>query len=206
MKHPKIAAIIVSYNGEKWIQACINSIIDNMYENLHIIMVDNNSQDNTVSIAEKHNAEITILRQKKNLGYGQGANTGIAYALSVHADYIFLLNQDIKLSKTCIMNLVKNCENNDNISIATPFQLTYDGSKTDPGFEKLVQTSKWFQHSLTGNKVSEYYEIEALIGAAVFFRADLFEKIGYFDPLFFYTMKKVIYAGGQNITALKFIS
>lgn len=183
---PRVIVVIISYNGEKWIDACIQSIFKNNYKNLQIVLVDNASKDRTLSIAKDSFENVVVFSLKKNIGYGRGANIGIDYALSHKADYVLLLNQDVKLASNCIENLVKACHENSNIGIASPIQMTYDGSKVDPAFERLLESSKSFQEDVKLNKIlKNSYEVDTIIGAAILFRVATLETIGLFDPLYF---------------------
>ena len=120
MQSPKIIVIIVSYNGEKWIYECIRSIMNNSYDHYEIVVVDNASQDATASIIKENFREVILFKQKRNIGFGKGANVGIRYAMSQKADYILLLNQDIKLERNCIEYMIAVCDQNRKIGIASP--------------------------------------------------------------------------------------
>lgn len=184
MQSPKIIVIIVSYNGVKWIHECIRSIIDNNYEHYQIAVVDNASRDATVSIIKENFGDVILLNQKRNLGYGSGANVGIQYAITQKADYILLLNQDIKLERNCIENIIAECENNREIGIASPLQMNYDGSRIDPHFVKLYNLKSDFM-DINDLVNKDSFEVDTVIGASMLFRADVIQTIGYFDPIFF---------------------
>ena len=132
MDQPKILATIICYEGEKWIQECIESIKRNNYDNLQILVIDNASKDATTSIVEGNFENIITFNLKNNIGFARAANIGIRHAIKHNFDYFFLLNQDLKLKDDCIKNLVKNCQAHSNIVIASPLQMTYDGSQIDP--------------------------------------------------------------------------
>ena len=181
---PKIIVIIVSYNGEKWIYDCIRSIKSNSYDHFEIVVVDNASQDATVSIIRENFREIILLNQKRNLGFGRGANVGIKYAMSQKTDYILLLNQDIKLEGNCIEYMIAVCEQNIAIGIASPLQMNYDGSQIDPHFRRLYNVNSDIKNP---NEVvsRDSFEVDTVIGASILFRATVIETIGGFDPIFF---------------------
>lgn len=184
MRSPKIIVIIVSYNGGKWIYECIRSIINNSYDHYQIVVVDNASQDATVSIIRENFREIILLNQKRNLGFGRGANVGIQYAMSQKTDYILLLNQDIKLEDHCIEDMITVCEQNRKIGIASPLQMNYTGSQIDPHFKRLYNLKSDMRDA---NEVvyKDSFEVDTVIGASMLFRAAVIEIIGGFDPIFF---------------------
>ena len=142
MDQPKVLATIVCYEGEKWIQECIESINQNNYDNLEILIIDNASKDKTTSIIETHFENIILFKLPSNVGFGRAANIGIRYAINHEYDYLFLLNQDLKLRPDCIINLVQTCQTHSNVFIASPLQMTYDGSQIDPAFGKLFKIGR----------------------------------------------------------------
>jgi GT2 family glycosyltransferase len=184
MQTPKIIIIIVAYNGEKWIYECIRSIIENNYGNYQIAVIDNASQDATISIIKENFRKVILLNKDRNLGYGRGANVGIQYAMLQKADYILLLNQDIKLDENCIVNMIAVCERNREIGIASPLQMNYDGSRIDPHFRRLYNfKSDIMNVNDIVNKDS--FEVDTVIGASMLFRTAVIKTIGCFDPIYF---------------------
>lgn len=184
MKNPKVVVVIISFNGEAWIQSCLESIMHSEHDNIEIIVVDNASKDGTLSLVKRMSNDILIIGLKKNIGYGQGANIGIRHALSHGGDYVLLLNQDIKLAKNCIESLIAGCEQNKAIGIASPLQMNYDGSHIDPHFRRLYNL-KSETIDVNEGPFRGSMEVDTVIGAAMFFRATLIKAIGGFDPIYF---------------------
>ena len=184
MQSPKIIVIIVSYNGEKWIYECIRSIMNNSYDHYEIVVVDNASQDATASIIKENFREVILFKQKRNIGFGKGANVGIRYAMSQKADYILLLNQDIKLERNCIEYMIAVCDQNRKIGIASPLQMNYDGSQIDPHFRRLYNLKSDIKDA-NEDIIKGSLEVDTVIGASMLFRTTVIESIGGFDPLYF---------------------
>ena len=86
----KVFVIIVSYNGMKWIDKCLNSVLNQG----EVVVVDNNSCDGTVDYIRMNFSLVKILSQTTNYGFGTANNIGISYAMKKGADAVFLLNQD----------------------------------------------------------------------------------------------------------------
>ena len=86
-----ISIIIVNYNVKEYIIDCIQSIIRWTPETIQyeIIVVDNNSQDGSVNALETKFPEITILKNKNNIGFPRAINQGANIA---NGAYLFLLN------------------------------------------------------------------------------------------------------------------
>lgn len=92
----KISAIVPVYNSEKYVARCIDSIIAQTYSNWELILVDDGSVDNSLSILheyEKHDSRIKVIHQS-NAGPGIARNTGIQNATG---DYIIFVDSDDKI-------------------------------------------------------------------------------------------------------------
>lgn len=89
----KISVIIPVYNVEKFLSQCINSIINQTYKNLEILIIDDGSTDNSCEICKKfakHDKRIRIIRQK-NAGVSAARNNGLVHA---SGDYIHFIDSD----------------------------------------------------------------------------------------------------------------
>ncbi|MDU1567701.1 MAG: glycosyltransferase family 2 protein [Clostridium sp.] len=108
----KVAIILVNYNGKNYNEECINSILKSTYKNYEIIVVDNNSIDNSVELlVEKFDNNIKIITSESNLGFSGANNLGIKYALENEFDYVMLLNNDTVIDKDMIKIMVDSSFN-----------------------------------------------------------------------------------------------
>jgi N-acetylglucosaminyl-diphospho-decaprenol L-rhamnosyltransferase len=99
----KVVVIIVTYNGAGWIEKCLNSL-RNSSLNTDVIVIDNASTDETVSLIENLYPEVELVKRANNLGFGQANNIGLRMALDQNADFVFLLNQDAWIDQDTIGN------------------------------------------------------------------------------------------------------
>ena len=109
----KVSVIIPCYNTEKYIEKCINSVINQTYKNIEIIVINDNSKDNTLKILNKYKYKnkIKIINNKINRGVGYSRNIGIKKATG---DYILFIDSDDFLNtKNDIYNMVKEIKDND---------------------------------------------------------------------------------------------
>jgi len=74
MKQPKVSIIIPTYNREKYLKECLDSIINQNYTNLEIIVTDDNSTDNTENIVKEYIKKHPFIRYVKNKKYPKGPN------------------------------------------------------------------------------------------------------------------------------------
>lgn len=109
-----VSVIIVCYNSEKYIKNCLNSLKGQSWENIEIIIIDNNSSDKTLKYIEQtlKGNKYLLLKQEKNLGFATGNNVGIKYS---NGKYICFLNPDVILEKDYIKNAVEFFKDNDEV-------------------------------------------------------------------------------------------
>ena len=110
---PVLSFIVPIYNVEKFLAKCLNSVIDNNWQqmNYEIIIVDDASPDQSLNIANEfvnQYQNITIISQE-NKGLGGARNTGITKA---KGDYLFFLDSDDFLKPNEIQELIKIATNN----------------------------------------------------------------------------------------------
>ena len=172
----KIFVIIVTYNGSKWIEKCISSVLKSSYL-VEIIMIDNNSNDDTVSIIKQF-PQVHLIESQQNLGFGKANNLGIDLALQKNADCIFLLNQDTWIFEDTISNLVIVAENNTSFGILSPMHLSGDGVNLDESFKV------YYNRKLEISENQNISIVSFVNAAAWLIPKSCLEKVGKFEPLF----------------------
>src|SRR5690606_10604989 len=199
----KIYTIIVTYNGEKWVRKCLETVSKSSIRT-EIIVVDNDSKDDTLNIIEKKFPEVILLKQTKNLGFGQANNIGIAYALKQNADFVFLLNQDAYLQPDTIEKLIDVSNNNLEFGIISPIHLNGDANKLDKNFFNYLKTNDTlFYDALKGDFSKSIYELPFVNAAAWLLPRKTLETIGGFDPIFYHYAEddnycqRVLYHGSK---------
>lgn len=107
-----VSIAICTYNGEKYIIEQLNSILEQSYQNLEIVIVDDCSTDGTYVILndfEHRDSRIKLYQNEKNLGF----NANFNYALSLtKGDYIAIADQDDIWEKEKIAYMVNNIQDN----------------------------------------------------------------------------------------------
>lgn len=177
----KVFTIIVTYNGMKWIDKCLNSIIDQC----EVVVVDNNSSDGTVDYIKTNFSSVKVLVQSVNHGFGVANNIGISYALQNCADAVFLLNQDAFAQTDCMKKLIEAYHQNPSYGIISPIHLSGDGSALDYTFQKVTYMSPIISDLILRNTSKTIYEINFINAAAWFVPKKVLLEVGGFDPLFF---------------------
>ena len=121
----KVTLILVNYKTIDCVIECIESIKEQTYDNIEIIVVDNNSKDNCVDIINEKWSDVITIQNKENLGFSEANNIGINLAISRDADYIMLLNCDTILTKEYVLQLYEVAECNTNVGIISGKILYY---------------------------------------------------------------------------------
>lgn len=92
MNQDLLSILIVNYNGENFLNNCINSIQENCQGiAFEILVVDNNSSDKSIDLIKKNFPEVKIIENNENLGFAKGNNIGVNRSIG---NYILLLNND----------------------------------------------------------------------------------------------------------------
>lgn len=81
---PCIGVIIPVYNVELYLRDCLDSVINQTYQNLQVVLVDDGSTDSSFSIAREYyekDKRITLIKREKNGGMGAARNTALDLSL-----------------------------------------------------------------------------------------------------------------------------
>lgn len=181
--------VIVAMNNEDLIIDCIKSIASQSYTNVKIILVDNNSIDNTLNVVKQNFKGIKIIENSRNEGFAIANNQGIDMALKdKKCGYVALLNTDARVSKDWAQTIVKFAEGQTNCAGLQTITLDYynsevldsRGIKVDPqgraiqlGYRELAQ-NKYKHTKIFGVNAA------ACIYTAHYLRSQPFGK-DYFD-------------------------
>ncbi len=171
-----IAVIIVTFNGEIWIQKCLNSILTADCK-LQIFVVDNASTDGTIKLLEDFKT-IHVIESKINLGFGKANNLAVKKAMEAGFDTFFLLNQDTWIFEHTVSNLVQKMNENPNYGILSPLHYSANGIDLDSNFEK------YYNNPAKINSNSNIKNADFVNAAAWLVSKKCFEKVGFFDPIF----------------------
>src|SRR5699024_10679179 len=130
----KISVIIPVYNTEEFIEKCIESVINQSYNDIEIILINDCSTDNSlqkISNLQKEYSNITIFNFDNNRGVGAARNHGINHATG---DYIYFLDSDDYLPETTLEILVNNIKDHNIIrgrmkstNLSNSFVIAYEG-------------------------------------------------------------------------------
>ena len=119
-KPPLIFIVILNYNGQYDTIECIKSIRKSSYKHYKIVIVDNGSKDESVSILKREFPDVKLIENEENSGFGGGNNTGIDYSLQRGVPYILLLNNDTVVEKDFLYHMIEAIEKDEKIGLVAP--------------------------------------------------------------------------------------
>lgn len=198
----KLSIVIVSYNVKELLIKCLESI-EKAAKNIdhEVIVVDNDSRDETVPLIQEKFNKIKLIANKNNLGFSKANNQGIKIS---KGEYILILNPDTELLTDTLDKMLNFMDKlDDNVGITTckvelpNGQLDKDCRRSFPtpwralthfsGLSKIFKKTKLFDSYYIGYlPTSEQIEVDACVGAFMLIRAKALKDTGYFDENFFF--------------------
>lgn len=130
MNNPSVAIILVNFNNETDTIACVNSLEKITYPNCKIFIVDNGSDEKSVSkLRPLAGGDIELIETGKNLGFSGGNNVAVKKALDAGFDYILLLNNDTEVEPDFLDKLAAAAESGEKIGVVGPKIYFYSDPK-----------------------------------------------------------------------------
>ncbi len=199
MNLPSVAVVILNYNGKKFLQQFLPSVLATTYPNGKIIVADNASTDNSIEFIQKHFINIEVIKLPKNYGYAGGYNEALKF---VNADYFVLLNSDVEVEKNWIEPVIQEMENDSLVAACQPKIRSFHNKKM---FEYAGAAGGWLDNlgypfargrvfdtcEEDKGQYDDTKEIFWASGAAMFIRASSFREAGGFDASFFAHMEEI---------------
>ena len=234
----KVSIVILNWNGWQDTIECLESIYQNEYVNYEIIIVDNDSKDDSIekiksycdgkikiespffsynpynkpiklidiqlntNLVMENNFEhsskrLFLIKNDKNMGFAEGDNIGIRYALKkLDPDYIMLLNNDTVVDKDFLLEMLEVSESNNEIGIVGPKIYFYD----DPNriwFAKGKISWKFSRglnigyNEIDNKRHDDIAEVEYVSGCAFLIKVEVINSIGLLDKRFFLYFEEI---------------
>ena len=166
----KVSIITVCYDAEEFIEDAINSVVGQTYKNMEYLIIDGNSNDNTVPLINKYKDKIYYFLSESDSGMYDAMNKGIKAA---SGDILFFLNaDDIFYDKYVVENVVKIFQINEDINLIYG-PIIINDPITNKSFIKTHE-----------NVIKPFFIYSAICQQGIFYKADCFEKVGLFDDTY----------------------
>ena len=184
--------VVLNWERFNETKRCVNSLLQNGYADLQVIVVDNGSKDGSLKELRNEFPDLTIVANEANLGFAKGCNVGIRKALEdINARYILLLNNDATLRAGTLERAVRFADKRPEVGAVSGKVLfsgdqrtiwysgavfdRWRGRATSPGFGKTDDG----RFDLTG-------ETELLTGAMLLVKRAVLERIGLLCEQYFF--------------------
>jgi GT2 family glycosyltransferase len=195
----KVSVVIINYNGRKYLEQFLPSILASRYSNMELIIADNASTDDSLDFMRSHYPLVRIIAMKRNHGYAGGYNEALK---EVKSDYYVLLNSDVEVTPGWIDPVIALMESDKNIGACQPKILSY--AQKDH-FEYSGAAGGWMDcygypfargriFDICETDKGQYNDVQKIFwagGAALFVRASLFHEAKGFDTYFFAHMEEI---------------
>lgn len=194
----ELSVIIVSYNTENLLKECLTSVLSSLGVSFEVIVIDNVSSDNSVSMLKRNFPAVCLIENKKNVGFAKASNQGLAMA---HGEYLLLLNSDTIISSTALHDLVGYMKSNQQVGILGCQTRSADGRiQPSAGFyptiwrvflwmsflDDLGASFFWKPYHVTDkNFFKKEQEVDWVQGACMLIRRTAYKQIGSLDEEIF---------------------
>ncbi len=195
----RVAVVILNWNGKKFLEKFLPSVVKHSSADANIIIADNASTDDSIQFLGEHFPEIQIIQNPVNGGFAKGYNDALAL---VESEYYVLLNSDIEVTANWIEPVIEMMDADRRIAACQPKLLAYHNRSH---FEYAGAAGGFIDHYgypfCRGRIFQELeedrgqYDRETEIfwatGACMFVRAEMFHRFGGFDHDFFAHMEEI---------------
>lgn len=202
----KVFISVIDFNGRENTLVCLNSLKKIKKEGLEVctVLIDN-FPAKALNIPREYfeDLNLKLIRTGENLGFTGGHNKGIKYALENDADYILVLNNDVTIDPSLVLQLIKALDRNSKFAIVSP-KIYFA-----PGFEfhkeKYKEEDKgrvfWYAGGIMDfrniiarhrgvdevdkGQYQKTEETDFATGACMLIKREVLERAGFFDDKYF---------------------
>lgn len=196
---PRVAVVILSWNGKHFLEQFLPSVVTSTYPNLEIWMADNHSTDGTADYMRQCWPQLKLLVLERNEGFAAGYNAALK---QIEADYYVLLNQDVEITPGWIEPVIARMEADAAIAAAQPKLLAQQrkdefeyaggaGGFMDRWGYPFCRGRIFDVTEMDAGQYNQSREVFWATGAAMFVRAKLFHRFGGFDGDLFAHMEEI---------------
>lgn len=185
----KISLVVLNYNGIHLLKEYFDSLFNQTLIPDEIIMLDNNSSDDSVSFVKKNYPKVTVIVNTTNDGTAAGSNRGFDH---VTGDYVIFHSNDLKLEKNSVKALVDTIKSDKKIGIVTSVFLKYKPEKNGEylvdnagGIVDIFGFGMQKYPAVPVKDIPEIGEVFFSYGSSFIIASKLYKKLGGFDERFF---------------------
>jgi GT2 family glycosyltransferase len=189
---PRVAILILNWNGLRDTLETLGSVNNLQYENVEIFVVDNGSTDYSHEVIAATFPGVHLIASPENLGVAGGRNLGLQTILRhPEIDYVLFLDNDVMAGPTLLDTLVTVAEVRPEIGILGPIVYYQDDPKRIRSdgvaivFREVTAKSPHKNRLEKGRRPEGVKQVDAINGCCMLIKRQVFEAIGYFNPAYF---------------------
>ncbi len=188
-----LSIIIVNKDTSGLLTQCLNSIYSaGSRFSFEVIVVDNGSSDDSVSLVESNFPDVLLIKNEQNLGFAQANNQGLTIA---KGRYFMLLNSDTIMCSGTVDALIETADAHPDVGVIGPTLLNADHTiqKSWASFPSFLSEvlGKNFRVRRPVTTLSQVYEVDWIMGACMLVRSEAVQDAGMMDPDYFFYSEEV---------------
>ncbi len=183
---PRVGIVVLTGNGEDDTLQCLESIRHLAYAPVDRVVISNGSADGWSHAIRSRFPDVALLDAGRTLGWAEGTNLGIRYALERGAEYVLVLNDQAVVDPSLLTRLIETASVTPEVGLwgprvayhSRPDTVWAAGFTWDPKRQNFVKRDEG-EATLAADTV---HVVDALPGYAMLVRRDVFERVGMFAP------------------------
>ena len=211
VRRQDVTVVIVNYNSSySCLKDCIESIKNQTYKNIKIIIFDNNSKNDALDSIKNEYRDTKIIYSDKNLGYGEGLNQAIA---SADTEYILISNFDVTYDVDAVKEFITQINKLDKnyIGLAPKIKLSYQRDYIESVGIGLDRNLYIIYHGIGQLDFDQYEKEEDIFGVSfvsAFLKREAFSinSVGLIDKEFFLFYEDADFCYRANLFGYRFMS
>lgn len=183
---PKAVVVVLTWNGHEDTWECLKSLSRIEHPNCEVLLVDNSPLPGPALPVCVECPPVRVIRNDRNLGFAEGNNVGIRYALDFNADYVFLLNNDAIVEPDTLTRLLEVAQGDPQIGILCPTVTSYfDHAKHYVGGKIYWNTGGAVELERSPQGLAQVVETDYAPGCSLLIKAQILKEIALLDPAYF---------------------
>lgn len=187
----KLSVVILSYNVRHYLELCLQSVQAATKDiSSEIIVIDNNSSDDSCSVIKLNYPEIILIQNKENIGFSKANNQAVKIA---SGEYVCILNPDTVVSENTFNKILNFSDSKNDIGIVGCRFVDGSGAflaeskRKVPTIRAAIQKLLGFGYNYYETEISENQiaKVSVLTGAFMLMKNNFFRELGGFDENFF---------------------
>lgn len=188
---PRVTAVVLTWNAERHVVACVQSLRRSTAVALDVVVVDNASADGTLAQLRASGVPVTIVETGANLGYAAGNNVGIRHALAAGAEFVLIVNDDTEIDPEALGHLVEALRADPGAAAAAPTILHEAPPRRiwwaggDFRIARALATHRGYGVPVAEDAGRASEAVDSLCGCGLLVRREALERLGGFREDFF---------------------